>query len=209
MKECNFCGYKNNDDDIICADCGHYIDTGDAVPEEKNNKKRNAIIIASVAVVLAVAIGIAAFTVASKKSRQEETTTQSPSTSSAITTETTTEDTKDEPSTESTTATSDTTAHNIANATVSIGEIQKYEDFIKERNETTVEDVEELTPEEIEQIRNERFAILELLDEATAERDILTATDPVLYADRIAQLNQEIGQLKMMLEFYDAILEQL
>ena len=209
MKECNFCGYKNNDDDIICADCGHYIDTGDAVPEEKNNKKRNAIIIASVAVVLAVAIGVTTFTVASKKSRQEETTALSPSTSSAITTEATTEDTKDEPSTESTTNTSDTTARNIANTTVSVGEIQKYEDFIKERNETTVEDVEELTPEEIAQIREERTVIQARLDEMTAERDMLTAVDPVRYSSEIADLNQDIGKLEMMLEFYDAILEQL
>lgn len=209
MKECNFCGYKNNDDDIICADCGHYIDTGDAVPEEKNNKKRNAIIIAAVVIILAVAVGVAVFAAASSKNTEDETTLQDASTSSAITTDAPTEAATDEASTESTTASSSTTAYSVVNTTVDIGEIQKYEDFIKEYNNSSDEEDEELTPEEIEQIKKERIYIQAMLDEITDQRDMLTAIDPVKNSDKIAELNQDIGKLQMMLDFYDAILEQL
>ena len=48
-----------------------------------------------------------------------------------------------------------------------------------------------------------------MLDEITDQRDMLTAIDPVKSSDKIAELNQDIGKLQMMLDFYDAILEQL
>lgn len=95
------------------------------------------------------------------------------------------------------------------NTTVDIGEIQKYEDFIKEYNNSSDEEDEELTPEEIEQIKKERIYIQAMLDEITDQRDMLTAIDPVKNSDKIAELNQDIGKLQMMLDFYDAILEQL
>lgn len=95
------------------------------------------------------------------------------------------------------------------NTTVDIGEIQKYEDFIKEYNNSSDEEDEELTPEEIEQIKKERIYIQAMLGEITDQRDMLTAIDPVKNSDKIAELNQDIGKLQMMLDFYDAILEQL
>ena len=84
-----------------------------------------------------------------------------------------------------------------------------FQNIIKEYNNSSDEEDEELTPEEIEQIKKERIYIQAMLDEITDQRDMLTAIDPVKNSDKIAELNQDIGKLQMMLDFYDAILEQL